>query len=325
MPTEQTSHQRVAVEAAQAVLHSGIDFTKLPDGFAEALALSEESEKSILPALATLANHRNSALLSFIGPYGAKRVSAYRTQSASINPLDEISIERFVSEVRRRAPADSDQKPDLLLLLNTLGGAVNSSYAIAKMLRQTFSRIVVVIPHIAASGGTLISLAANELLMGINSRLSPIDTQVAYRDGRVSAQSIDRAIVTLTQRTRRQRMDEVSFVDQELVGRLDPILWEEWKATLYQMGSYAKELMTSAGFQKEAVDAVIYSLLWTPYPHDFCYDRERVRNDLKLTVKMESDDDELWAVFKSWHSVHALAPEGRHIIRYVLPNTFQPR
>jgi ClpP class serine protease len=44
---------------------------------------------------------------------------------------------------------------------------------IAKTLRKNFSKIRVYIPHVAASGATLIAISADEIVMGEISRLSP--------------------------------------------------------------------------------------------------------------------------------------------------------
>jgi len=59
------------------------------------------------------------------------------------------------------------------LLLHSYGGGVDSAYMIAKTLRKNFSKIRVYIPHVAASGATLIAISADEIVMGEISRLSP--------------------------------------------------------------------------------------------------------------------------------------------------------
>jgi len=64
---------------------------------------------------------------------------------------------------------------DKLLLLNSFGGQVSSSFKVAQAIRKNFKYITVFIPHIAASGGTLIVLCGNELVMGDMSNLTPID------------------------------------------------------------------------------------------------------------------------------------------------------
>ncbi len=318
MPEDSPSKEADAVKEAVSVVQLGIDLSKLPDGLTDALNLQEETDERIKESLQALADYRDSVLLCFIGSYGAKRITAYRTQSASIGRLDELSIERVTCEAIGRA---NGKKLKLMLLLGTDGGTVNSSYAVAKMLRENFSHISVFVPHVAASGGTLIALAANEIVMGMNSQLSPIDTQLSYAGTRVSAQSIGRAIETLKDLLEKLRLDEIPFVYQEMVGKLDPILWEEWNASLYQVGSYARELLTAAGYDKKTIDNVIYRLVWTPFRHDYYLGRDKAKERLKLNVKEDNLEADVWAILKSWHSLYVLKAEDRHIIRYVFPKT----
>ncbi|MHC1636528.1 MAG: SDH family Clp fold serine proteinase [Candidatus Methanospirareceae archaeon] len=50
--------------------------------------------------------------------------------------------------------------------------------------RKNFDDITVFVPHIAASGGTLIALVGNEIVMGDMSTLTPIDVQME-RNGKM--------------------------------------------------------------------------------------------------------------------------------------------
>ena len=68
-----------------------------------------------------------------------------------------------------------------------------SSYKIACALKNSFDEIVVFVPHIAASGGTLITLGCNQIVMGMLSNLSPIDVQTYHKGMMVSANSLNKA------------------------------------------------------------------------------------------------------------------------------------
>jgi len=63
----------------------------------------------------------------------------------------------------------------LYILIHSPGGYVSSAYIIASVLRETFDQMVAFVPHIAASGATLIAISCNEIVMGDISQLSPID------------------------------------------------------------------------------------------------------------------------------------------------------
>ncbi len=64
------------------------------------------------------------------------------------------------------------------LILHTPGGLVLASEQIAKALCKRPGKVTVIIPHYAMSGGTLIALAADEIMMDPNAVLGPVDPQV---------------------------------------------------------------------------------------------------------------------------------------------------
>lgn len=64
------------------------------------------------------------------------------------------------------------------LILHTPGGLVLASEQIATALARHQGKVTVMVPHYAMSGGTLVSLAADEILMDPNSVLGPVDPQV---------------------------------------------------------------------------------------------------------------------------------------------------
>jgi len=90
-------------------------------------------------------------------------------------------IETAINIVQEKTDAKK-----LLLLVNSSGGLVQSSYKIARALRKAFSEIIVFVPHIAASGGTLLALTGNQIVMGVMSQLSPLDPQATVGDGAIS-------------------------------------------------------------------------------------------------------------------------------------------
>jgi Serine dehydrogenase proteinase len=78
----------------------------------------------------------------------------------------------------------------LTLLLHTPGGVTNAAETIVSYLHSKFEYIEVIIPTFAMSAGTMISLAANRILMGRPSQLGPIDPQMPIGGKYVSARGI---------------------------------------------------------------------------------------------------------------------------------------
>jgi ClpP class serine protease len=82
------------------------------------------------------------------------------------------------SEDVLRAIQMTDDDVPLDLVLHTPGGLVLAALQIAKAVRDHKSKVTVFVPHYAMSGGTLIALAADEIVMCKHSVLGPVDPQV---------------------------------------------------------------------------------------------------------------------------------------------------
>jgi len=64
------------------------------------------------------------------------------------------------------------------LILHTPGGLVIAAVQIARALKAHPARVTVFVPHFAMSGGTLLALAADEIVMSPHAVLGPIDPQI---------------------------------------------------------------------------------------------------------------------------------------------------
>lgn len=64
------------------------------------------------------------------------------------------------------------------IILHTPGGLVLAAEQIARALRDHPGRVTVFVPHYAMSGGTLIALAADEIVMDEHAVLGPVDPQL---------------------------------------------------------------------------------------------------------------------------------------------------
>jgi len=82
------------------------------------------------------------------------------------------------SEEVIRAIKMTDPSVPIDFVLHTPGGLVLAAEQIANALANHPAKVTVVVPHYAMSGGTLIALAADEILMDENAVLGPIDPQL---------------------------------------------------------------------------------------------------------------------------------------------------
>ena len=94
------------------------------------------------------------------------------------------------SEEVLRAIKLTDPSVPIDLILHTPGGLVLATEQIALALCRHPGRVTVFVPHYAMSGGTLLALAADEIVMDENAVLGPVDPQL----GQWPANSILKAV-----------------------------------------------------------------------------------------------------------------------------------
>lgn len=87
-----------------------------------------------------------------------------------IDMQDSEAVLRAIQLTGNNVPID--------LILHTPGGLVLASTQIARAIRAHPAKVTVYIPHMAMSGGTLIALAADEIVMSPHSVLGPVDPQI---------------------------------------------------------------------------------------------------------------------------------------------------
>ncbi|WP_035986773.1 SDH family Clp fold serine proteinase [Leptolyngbya sp. KIOST-1] len=105
-----------------------------------------------------------------------------------------IPISRFIniedSEQILRAIRLTPANVPIDLILHTPGGLVLATEQIARALIRHSAKVTVFVPHYAMSGGTMLAMAADEIVMDENAVLGPVDPQL----GNVAAASILRVL-----------------------------------------------------------------------------------------------------------------------------------
>lgn len=103
----------------------------------------------------------------------------HRQESTSVLGVpvnNHIDIEDSEAVLRAIRLTPADQPIDFIL--HTPGGLVLAAGQIAKALAERKAKVTVFVPHYAMSGGTLIALAADEIVMDSNAVLGPVDPQI---------------------------------------------------------------------------------------------------------------------------------------------------
>ncbi|ASJ15041.1 SDH family Clp fold serine proteinase [Thermococcus radiotolerans] len=92
-----------------------------------------------------------------------------------------ISVEDSEEVLRAIRSAPKDKPIDLII--HTPGGLVLAATQIAKALHDHPAETHVIVPHYAMSGGTLIALAADKIIMDPHAVLGPVDPQLGQYPG----------------------------------------------------------------------------------------------------------------------------------------------
>lgn len=109
---------------------------------------------------------------------GTKVITMIHRREPWLEPDEERSIviedsEKVLMEIHRT----SDEQP-IDIILHTPGGLVLAAEMIASALKRHPATVTAIVPFYAMSGGTLIALAADEILMEEFSVLGPLDPQI---------------------------------------------------------------------------------------------------------------------------------------------------
>src|SRR5579875_1033684 len=119
--------------------------------------------------LATIAARREATVITLI----------HRQETISLLGIPLVRhIDIDDSESVLRAIRETASGRTIEIILHTPGGLVLAASQIARALRDHDGRVVAVVPHYAMSGGTLIALAADEIVIDRHAALGPVDPQL---------------------------------------------------------------------------------------------------------------------------------------------------
>jgi len=167
-------------------------------------------------ALGEFERERNSRVIAMI----------HRQESASffgVPVADSINIDD--SEAVLRAIRYTPPEQPLDIILHTPGGLVLAAEQIAKALVERKGKVTVFVPHYAMSGGTLIALAADEIVMDANAVLGPVDPQIGDMPAASSVKAVgikgprnvSDEMLVLADIAQKARVQVASFVVQVLL------------------------------------------------------------------------------------------------------------
>jgi ClpP class serine protease len=137
------------------------------------------------------------------------------------------------SEEVLRAIHLTDKNVPIDIVLHTPGGLVLAALQIARAIHKHEGKVTAFVPHYAMSGGTLIALAADEIVMSEYAVLGPVDPQL----GQYPAASILKAVA-------KKSLDRIK--DETL------ILADQAEKSVSQVRSSVRELLLTKCSEEKA-------------------------------------------------------------------------
>lgn len=193
-----------------------------------------------------------------------------------------IPLARYIdiddSEQVLRAIRTTPKDVPIDLILHTPGGLALAATQIALALKAHPARKTVIIPHYAMSGGTLIALAVDEIIMDPHAALGPVDPQLGDRTGSYPATSLVKLMA-------KKKIDEVD--DKTIV------LADQAKKALSQMDGLVRTILDGK-CDGDKAGLIIEEFVSGKYTHDHPFladDAKRLLGDcVKTDVPAEVYD-----------------------------------
>ncbi len=159
-----------------------------------------------------------------------------------------ITIEDSEQVLRAIRLTPDDMPIDFII--HTPGGLALAATQIANALADHKAEVRVIVPHYAMSGGTLIALAADQIIMDPYAVLGPVDPQL----GQEPAASIVKI----------EEKKEPKDIDDQYLVKIDMS-----KKALKQMYETVKNLLIKKGYDEEKASKIAQELSQGKWTHDY--------------------------------------------------------
>jgi len=205
------------------------------------------------------------------------------------------------SEQVLRAIKLTDPDVPIDLILHTPGGLVLATEQIAMAMCRHPGKVTVFVPHYAMSGGTLLALAADEIVMDENAVLGPVDPQL----GQWPANSILKAV----------EQKQANDVDDETL-----IMADVARKAVGQIRSLIINILSHGQMPREKAEILadmLSSGIWT---HDYPIGVSEAKEmGLPITTDMPQEVYQLMNLFPQ-------SGRGRPSVMYIpMPYPTRPR
>jgi len=210
------------------------------------------------------------------------------------------------------------------IFLYSPGGMTLAGFAVVNLLREFCKHLSVLIPFRAHSCATLISLGADEIVMGRLGQLSPIDPAVASPYNPVvpgsppgilnflplSVEDVGGYLDLARKEFGLKEEPSMNKVLESLSSKVHPIALGSVQRSREQIGMLAKKLLISRRLKNRGrgVDNLVSTLTRKLGSHDYIISRREAKEDLGLPVIYPAATFEslMWKLFKEYQKAMEL-------------------
>ena len=200
------------------------------------------------------------------------------------------------------------------LFLYSRGGDVSVPWRIVTMIREFCQEFGVLIPYKAHSAATMISLGADQIVMGKKAELSPIDpTLVRATVGEatvpppeISVEDVSSYISFMRERANISDQTALAQVVSQLASHLTPLTLGSVNRQYSHIRLVARKLLTSRNekIEEGRIGTIIDALTEKMYSHGHAIGR---REAIELGLPVDKPDDDLealiWSLYQEYETL----------------------
>lgn len=242
-----------------------------------------------------------------------------QTRKSLINRMEEIRSSKIVVfySMYSLEPKDfenifecvnimgNQKKLDLYIL--SPGGFANPAYKISRLFQKySEEKFSVLVPYYAKSATTILSLGADEIVMGPASELGPIDPQLISKDNfQISALTLKESLDYITEAIRKDPETAPLYVP--VMDKINLMELGYFEREIESAKQYATELLTSRKvntLESKEAKKVANKFVKEYKTHNFVIDAKMAHDLLGDTVKTLILENELWKCMWRLYNVY---------------------
>ena len=200
------------------------------------------------------------------------------------------------------------KQKNLDLYILSPGGFAHPAYKIARLFQDySLEKFSVLIPYYAKSAATILSLGADEIVMGPASELGPIDPQLSTPNSPLTpALALKEALDYITKVI--QKNPKMAPLYVPLLDKVDLIQLGHFEREIESAKQYGEILLNGRKMNKltrEQAKNLADEFVQKYKTHGFVIDGQATSSLLKNTVKLLDSNDPIWQCMWQLHNIYS--------------------